>query len=421
MLAGKLCSSPHDSRFPSIVLNFPTNSLAASLERFLADVHNGPGQALRSPIKLDWGGPVGGAVQGIQVIATWAQMPGANRTLRLAGAFGQAEVTRERFASTLPGMAALYFSKAIETDGESFSRFKALEGVGHRVEAMQSGAFQDSLRGPGVALCCFGGARNEYLHALYERPEPRHVRSQSDFTLLMRRLLQAAGERANRALNEGQMAYLSALVYQLFVNADEHGSYDSRGMRLGEVMRGVVLRVTPVGKAHSFVAASANDTPLRGYISRLVATTGGGKKSGAADAEKTEKIISSSRPLWIIELSVFDTGPGLALRWLSGKEGLTDAASMSKEQELEAVRTCFRKHATTKDSSFRGEGLMVALRAMRSLQAFMTVRTGRYSLYQDFSRGNEPATEFNPLHRFAKQPVLTRIAGTAYNITFLAR
>jgi len=317
-------------------------------------------------------------------------------------------------------MAALYFSKTIETDGEAFSRFKALEVVGQRVQAMQLGAFQETLRGPGVALCCFGGARNEFLRALYELPEPQHVRSLPDFTVLMQRLLQAAGDSASRALNEGQMAYLSALVYQLFLNADEHGSYDARGMRLEEAMRGIVLRVTPVSKARSFVAASPNDTPLRGYISRLVATTGGRKDGRGGDSDKTETD-QSSRPLWLVELSVFDTGPGLALRWLSGKEGLTDAASMSTEKELEAVQTCFRKHATTKDSAFRGEGLMVALRAMRKLQAFMTVRTGRYSLYQDFSRGSEAATEFKPLHRFAKQPVLKRIAGTAYNITFLAR
>lgn len=403
------------------MLTFPTNALADSLERFLADVHNGPGQALRSPIKLDWGGAVGGAVQGVQVIATWAQMPEANRTLRLAGAFGQAGTTRERFASTLPGMAALYFSKAIESDGETFSRFKALEGVGQRVQAMQTGEFHETLRGPGVALCCFGGARNEFLRALYERPEPQQVRSLPDFTVLMQRLMQAAGDSASRALNEGQVAYLSALVHQLFLNADEHGSYDESGMRFEEMMRGIVLRVTPISKAQSLVSAAANDTPLRGYISRLVATTAARKEGSAGDAEKTDKVHSPSRPLWLVELSVFDTGPGLALRWLSGKEGLSDPAAMSTEQELEAVQTCFRKHATTKDSAFRGEGLMVALRAMRKLQAFMTLRTGRFSLYQDFSRGGEAATEFRPLHRFAKRPVLSRIAGTAYNITFLAK
>lgn len=402
------------------MLTFPTNALADSLERFLGDVQNGPGQALKSPIKLDWGGPVGGAAQGVQVIATWAQMQGANRTLRLAGAFGQAENTRDRFASTLPGMAALYFAKSIESDGEAFSRFKALESVAQRVQAMQSGDFHETLRGPGVALCCFGGARNEFLRALYERSEPSHVRSLPDFTVLMQRILQAAGDNANRALDEGQLAYLSALVHQLFLNADEHGSYDARGMRLEEMMRGIVLRVTPISKAKSFVTAAANDVPLRGYISKLVATSGSDKDDTPGAGDKAEKA-RLSRPLWLVELSVFDTGPGLALRWLSGKEGLTDPAGMSSEQELDAVQKCFRKHATTKDSAFRGEGLMVALRAMRKLQAFMTLRTGRFSLYQDFSRGKQVATEFLPQHRFAKRPVLSRIAGTAYNITFLAR
>lgn len=402
------------------MLTFPTNALANSLEQFLGDVHNGLGQALRTPIKLDWGGPVGGAVQGIQIIATWAQLPGANRALRLAHAFAQNEITRERFASTLPGMAALYFSKTIDSGGESFTRFQALAGVAQRVQAMQSRDFHETLRGPGVALCCFGGAKNEFLRALYERPQPQQVRSLPDFTILIQRLLQAAGDGAARALNEGQIAYLSTLVHQLFLNADEHGSYDANGMRLEEMMRGIVLRLTPISAAKSFIAAAANDTPLRGYISKLIATGGSDRDDRSSEDGKAERT-QTARPLWLVELSVFDTGPGLALRWLSAKGGLTEAAAMSAEQELEAVRTCFQKHATTRDSAFRGEGLMVALRAMRKLQAFMTLRTGRYSLYQDFSRGSETATEFKPLHRFAGRPVLSRIAGTAYNITFLAK
>lgn len=400
------------------MLTFPTNALADSLEKFLEDIHNGPGQALRSPIKLDWGGPVGGAIQGVQVISTWAQMPGANRTLRLSGSFAQNEVTRERFASTLPGMAALYFSKSIESDGETFSRFKALESVGRRVHAMQSGDLLDTLRGPGVALCCFGGAKNEFLRALYEQPSPLHVRSLPDFTVLMHKLLQAAGDSSTRAVSDGQIAYLSALVHQLFLNAEEHGSYDVNMMRLDEMMRGIVLRVTPVGRATSFVAASASDSPLRTYISRLAfgnrLPKGQGRSPNSTEAE-------NSKPLWLVELSVFDTGPGLAMRWLSEKEHITDAAQITPEKELEAVMTCFGKHSTTKDSSFRGEGLNVALRSMRQLQAFMTLRTGRYSLYQDFSRGGDPAMDFKPKHRLVRRHVLNRIEGTAYNITFLAK
>jgi hypothetical protein len=388
------------------VLTFPTNALADSLERFLGQVQNGPGQALRAPIKLDWGGPLGGAVQGIQVIATWAQAPEANRTLRLAGAFAKIEATRERFASTLPGMAAIYFAKAIECDGQTFSRFQALGYVGRRVQAMQSSDYLETLRGPGVALCCFGGAKNEFLRALYARPEPGQVRSLADFRVLLPRLLSASGESAGTALKKGQGDYLSALIHQLFLNADEHGSHSAQGLRLDEMMRGIVLRVTPVSQATAFVRASAKDTPLRTYISKLAFT-----------APKTEA--SMTRPLWLVELSVFDTGPGLALRWLADKEDVKGPSEMSSEQELAAVRTCFEKHATTKDSMYLGQGLPVALGAMRNLRAFMTLRTGRYSLYQDFSRGD--TSEFRPKHRFADKPVLPRIAGTAYSITFLAK
>ncbi len=389
------------------MLTFPKSALADSLERFLRQVHNGPGQALRMPIKLDWGGPLGGAVQAIQVVATWAQMAEANRTLSLPTEFAEVSITRERLASTLPGMAALYFARAIDCEGHDFSRFEALENVGRRVAAMQSGEYHETLRGTGVALCCFGGARSEFLRALYSKPTYGEVRSLADFRVLMPRLLAGAGASAERALNPGQLDYLSALIHQLFMNADEHGSHGPRGEPLGDSMRGMVLRLTPISQVASFIRASAKDTPLRSYISKLVFT--------AEDSEPS----TAAKPLWLVELSVFDTGPGMALRWLSGKGEALSPGDISPDQELEAVRTCFKKHATTKDSTFVGLGLPVALRAMRSLRAFMTLRTGRYSLYQDFSRGD--VSEFRPRHRFSDRPILSRAAGTAYSITFLAK
>ena len=96
------------------MLQFPANALARPLEDFLLEVRQSPGQAVKMPIQLKWGGGLGGGVQAIQVLATWARLEGAGRALRLPGAFATQENTRERFASTLPGMAALYFADTIQ-------------------------------------------------------------------------------------------------------------------------------------------------------------------------------------------------------------------------------------------------------------------------------------------------------------------
>jgi len=387
------------------LLNFPSNSLAEPLETFLSELHNGPGQSLKMPVSLRWGGAIGGAVHALQVVSTWAQLDDANRTLALPVEFAEQEITRERFGSTLPGMGALYFAKAIRCGDRSFSRHKALEVVAPRVAAMQEGAFQDTLRGQGVALCCFAGARNEYLSSLYARPMPGHVRELSAFRVLLPRLVASVGSGASKSLTEGQLDYLAAIIYQLLLNSDEHGSYGADGERLHESVRGIVLRLTSLKKVSEVVRFAGADSALRTYLTRLAMLRGA--------HQPNEPLPSGSMQL--LEISVFDTGPGLALRWLSQAGEIRKYEDFTLEQETEAVDTCFRKHATTKASQHFGLGLPVALAAMRKLGAFMTLRTGRLSLYQDFAR--QDTDTFAPKDRFARRR-LSRISGTAYTICF---
>lgn len=399
------------------VLQFPANALPHSLEDFLHEVRNASGRPLRMPIQLRWGGGLGGAIHAVQVVASWAQQNNGDLSLRLPAAFSDQENTRERFASTLPGMAALYFANSIQCDGVIFNRYKALEVVAPRVTAMQTETFRDTLRGQGAALCCFSGARNEFLTSLYAYPEPGRVREISDFRVLLPRMLNQLGVRASVFLKEGQLDYLCGLVYQLFLNADEHGSYDAEGNRYEHAMRGIAVRMTAVHDVPSLVKYAGEDTSLRAFLVKQAYLT---KDKSHKNAEKDKGLTTAEdeklpNPIHLVEISVFDTGPGLALRWMvdRGRRGYTD---ISPEEELEAVQSCFQKHSTTKASQYFGLGLPMALMAMKHLNAFMTLRTGRLSLYQDFSKSD--TVEFKPTNRFTKAKKLAEIAGTGYTICF---
>ena len=391
------------------MLRFPVNSLAAPLEAFLREVRQSPGQSLRMPIKLDLGGGLGGAVQAVQVIATWAKLHDSGRPLTLSSSFASSEATRTRFASTVPGMAALYFAGSIDCEGTPLDRYSALEAVAPRVDAMQREEFQDTLRGVGTALCCFMGARNEYLKPLYEFPAPGRVREDGDFRLLLPRILSGLSGGKMAKLNEGQLDYLSALVYQLFLNADQHGAYDVSGARYSPGVRGITARLTVLDDVTSLIRYAGDDRALRVYLARL------GARRTLDPADGVGNAPLPGGPMHIVEISVFDTGPGLGLRWLSGEIGAQSYGDFSEEEELDAVHTCFAKHTTTKASQYFGQGLMVALMALKRLNAFMTLRTGRLSLYQDFSHG--VTDEFNPKKRFGKRRV-SEIAGTGYTICF---
>jgi hypothetical protein len=392
------------------MLNFPSNALARSLEDFLLKVRQSPGQAMRMPIQLRHGGGLGGGVHSIQVLATWAREESSERDLRLPEAFAAQENTRDRFASTLPGMAALYFSKNVTCDGSQFGRYKALEAVAPRITAMQNGQFRETLRGQAVALCCFIGARNEFLKPLYAAAQPGGVRELSEFRVLLPRMLEQLGLKSG-ALNDSHHAYLSTLIHQLFLNADEHGSFDPTGERYDLGVRGVALRLVSIPSLQKITEEAGEDTVFKTYLLKQVYK---GEKKPPSLSEVEEQVLGS--PMRMLEVSVFDTGPGLALRWLSDQSGKSVYADMSIDEEFEAVQTCFQKHATSTSHEFKGQGLSMALKSLKALGAFMTLRTGRLSLYQDFSRGD--TDKFSPKNRFPKTSRLADIAGTSYSISF---
>jgi len=82
-----------------------------------------------------------------------------------------------------------------------------------------------------------------------------------------------------------------------------------------------------------------------------------------------------------IELNIFDSGVGLAARWLKQKP--TD--SLSLDDEHKACIECLTYRHTTASSPGRGIGLFCVLSAVAELRGLLRIRTGRLALYRDFA------------------------------------
>jgi len=266
---------------------------------------------------------------------------------------------------------------------------------------MDAQVFENTVRGIGISLCCFAGARKEYLSPLYYGDERGTVRTSRDFKLILARMIVRLGSNATKSMSEGQYEHLATLLHELFGNADQHGTPISSNHQSSNEMRGVDLRVTSLGNIEDVIQEAGDDLALKTYLTRLLFQ---------------DKFQSDSNPA-LLELTIFDTGPGMGLNWISKLKGATSYSDFSVAEELEAVETCFQKHATTKSSHVRGQGLPIALRAMGRLGAFMTLRTGRVSLYQDFTDGE--ATSFSPKSRFRND--LATTCGTSFTILFRIR
>ncbi|OXI62750.1 hypothetical protein CFB47_05600 [Burkholderia sp. AU27893] len=118
----------------------------------------------------------------------------------------------------------------------------------------------------------------------------------------------------------------------------------------------------------------------------------------------------------LLELTVLDTGPGLARRWLSRHGDPGDKIEqLSIADEVALVKKCFELHATTKTTAGSGGGLSYVLQTLQRLNAYLRLRTGRVCLVQDFSAPKAEAL-FAPTHWLKEQPVLPMTAGACYSI-----
>jgi hypothetical protein len=398
------------------MISLPSQISFSGLEDFLHEVHQSPGQSLKLPLQVRRGGAFSFSAVALQAVATWARIHTGERQLVVARQFATDEITKSRLSGTLFGMAGLYFANELLAGDIKLSRPEGLEAVTPRVFAMQDYRYRDTLRGQNSALCCFERAKLEFIQSLYAIPargnaDTTTVRSESEFKVVLSRLLDACASGTSNSLEDTQLEVLSQLVHQLIKNADVHTQTDAKQTLSKSGIRGLQVRVISIGDEEAFSDFVAEDRALHAYLvklgrRRVVRERGAaGKQSKLSDWQSTS----------FAEITVFDTGPGLALRWLSKKTGAVKYADFDEAQELEAVKSCFELHATSHTSPMKGDGLPIALQAMRSLRAFMFLRTGRLALFQDFSSGSK--TDFSPNNRYGVRR-LQEAVGATYSICF---
>lgn len=398
------------------MINLPIQTTFAGLEKILRDIRQSPGQDLRLPTQIRYGGAFSFAAFAVQCVATWARLHEGRRRVRLTSRFADDENTQARIAGSLFSMCGLYFAHEAVAGDIPFSRTQALEAVAPRVFAMQDYEYQNTLRGPSAALCCFEGAKLEFLNPLYVVPhrgtsEVTTIRSASDFASILPRMLDACSADASSSLTTGQTLALAQLVHQLFKNADVHTATDVLGNMYDMGVRGIQVREVRIADEAARAAFVSDDHALLTYLAKV------GNRKVVREQNRNSKTanLTKWRSSRFIEITVFDTGPGLALRWLALRKGVTRYAEVDRAEELEAVKECFQLHATTHSVAMKGDGLPIAIGAMRELKAFMFLRTGRLALYQDFSSGSHAG--FVPRQRYGTQQ-LAEAVGATYSICF---
>ena len=336
----------------------------------------------------------GGEAATVQAVITWAQTQAVARVDTFAN--DEADGQLKRLSSHLAGLcAALLCDDARSKNGTSV--LAALRNEAEtRLRQLHSERPGTGSRGPQLEIVCMDHRDLGLPKSLYiVGPGRRGVlKDEGAFLDLARAaLVRTSFEGEPLAEDDALVSAVGDCLYELFRNTHDHARMDVEGNHVARSLRGIQARRHAISP--DVLAGIVKDAPpLAAYCSRLQPRAG-------------------RRDLQLLEFSVFDSGPGLAVRW-KGKP----VAQLDPQEEIAAVTECFDKHKTTKGIDGRGMGLPIVIGALRERNGFLRIRSGRLALFSDL--GLEADAEFGSaprLQSWSTRSNLPRAAGTL--ITFV--
>lgn len=164
---------------------------------------------------------------------------------------------------------------------------------------------------------------------------------------------------------------MSKIVWELLKNTDEHAKKDYLGeSKLQPNTRGLFMRIHRSSKK-GFVEGTIHEGLKKYYRASLY----------QEDAD-----------CFLLEISVFDSGPGMVKRFLSSSYN----KDLTMTQEIDTVRKCLIKGQTSvlgAEGKNKGYGLDEVLRLLNDKRGFLKIRTGRCSIYRDLINSPYRATQ----------------------------
>jgi len=147
------------------------------------------------------------------------------------------------------------------------------------------------------------------------------------------------------------------------------------------------------------------------YIKEVVS----GSKDDFNISNKQSKLPFYGEKVGLCEISVFDTGPGMARRWLK-----KDYPNFTEKEELDAVYKCFHKYFTSDISSnshLRGRGLNNIINIIGKT-GLLRVRSGGVLMLRNFHKNNLDEKEVSTSQLFfdVKDHGLPKIEGCSISV-----
>lgn len=153
---------------------------------------------------------------------------------------------------------------------------------------------------------------------------------------------------------------LEIIIWELLKNTHDHATKDYLNqIDLSPNVRGLYLKIHK-GSKKKFIAESKDSDGQKNYFQSIL----------------------NEGENFLLEISVFDAGPGMVKRFLG--KGWNDSITANKETEI--IKKCLCKGISSTEGlrgNNRGYGLNNVLMTLSNRKGYLKIRTGKVSLYRD--------------------------------------
>ena len=157
---------------------------------------------------------------------------------------------------------------------------------------------------------------------------------------------------------------LSTVLLELFKNTHDHATHEISGADIPSSVRGIFAKFYSAESIEKIAVDVPATYPPSAAVSYAKAVVQKIPKRGTAN------ISSGLGANGVLEVSIFDSGPGMAARWAR-----EDATHMTPRTQLDNVLNCLTKGQTSTGASSRGFGLWKVLRSIEEVRGFIRIRT----------------------------------------------
>ena len=346
---------------------------------------------LRIPATLKFSGGLGVEVNLIQIIITCFRLSKSNilHTYYNNSSNDDDKTYLENFNARLFGISALTMANQIVDSQNNILKKKfSLEPAIPYIQAMDKSDYQNTTKGKEVNLVSISGVKKEYISSLYNFGNKNNLKSSLElrteieqiFNFLVGFTLKKTTIKSK--VTDTILDNISLLVHELFKNTDEHAKTNFKGDEYSRTINGIKFSFPEYDKERVIKVFAPNSMKYGNYLI---------------------KSFNDDEKIRFFEISIFDSGPGYARKWLK-----KDFSEFSLDEEKEAFKNCLRKHSTTKTGNSAGMGLTIVRKMLKSLDGYMRIRSGRLC-FEEFSINNEKKSSFN-------DGVYGQIEGTSISI-----